>query len=173
MLAICPVDLRLKKEVGVLIVGCHTPARQRVNTDQLFRHFVSTFGSVVNIFLLSGDDPKVAVEDCFNTVVQLPFHTVADNEGRYVGIILVPEIHRELPEETTAKDLVHFADTALLPGMNVREAMKAFSAAEADALAVIDNPAERNVIGLLTEQHALRRYNEELDRRQNEGNPYT
>lgn len=99
--------------------------------------------------------------------------TVADNEGRYVGIILVPEIHRELPEETTVKDLVHFADTALLPGMNVREAMKAFSAAEADALAVIDNPAERNVIGLLTEQHALRRYNEELDRRQNEGNPYT
>ena len=99
--------------------------------------------------------------------------TVTDNEGRHVGIILVPEIHRELPEEATVKDLVHFADTALLPSMNVREAMKAFSTAEADALAVIINSAERKVIGLLTEQHALRRYNEELDRRQNEGNPYT
>ncbi|NTJ12024.1 chloride channel protein [Rhizobium lusitanum] len=99
--------------------------------------------------------------------------TVADSEGRYVGIILVPEIHRELPDETQAKDLVHFADTALLQATNVREAMKTFSAAEADALAVIDNWTERKVVGLLTEQHALRRYNEELDRRQNEGNPYT
>lgn len=98
--------------------------------------------------------------------------TVVDNEGRYVGIILVPEIHRELVEETNATDLVHFAGTALLPSMNVRDAMKAFSAAEADALAVINNSAERKVIGLLTEQHVLRRYNEELDRRQNEGNPY-
>lgn len=98
---------------------------------------------------------------------------VTDSEGRYVGIILVPEIHREVPEQTTAKDLVHFADTALPPSMNVREAMSAFSTAEADALAVINNSAERKLIGLLTEQHVLRRYNEELDQRQNEGNPYT
>ncbi|EJJ27124.1 chloride channel protein [Rhizobium sp. CF142] len=99
--------------------------------------------------------------------------TVADNEGRYVGIILVPEIHQDLSEGATATDLVRFADIALLPGMNVREAMKAFSTAEADALAVVNNSAERKIIGLLTEQHALRRYNEQLDRRQNEGNPYT
>ncbi|MCM2292331.1 chloride channel protein [Allorhizobium sp. BGMRC 0089] len=98
---------------------------------------------------------------------------VVDEDGRYVGIILVPELHRELPETTIAENLIHFADRVLLPDMNVREAMKAFSAAEADALAVIDNRNDRIVIGQLTEHHALRRYNEELDRRQNEGNPYT
>jgi CIC family chloride channel protein len=99
--------------------------------------------------------------------------TVVDAQDRYVGIILVPEIHREHPPETRARDLLHFTGTMLHPGMNVRDAMKSFSQAEADALAVVNNSAERKVIGLLTEQHALRRYNEELDRRQNEGSPYT
>jgi chloride channel protein, CIC family len=98
---------------------------------------------------------------------------IVDRMDRYVGIVLIAEIHGELPEGTIAKDLVHFADTALLPNLNVREAMKAFSAAEADALAVVENTDTRKVIGLLAEQHAMRRYNEELDRRQNDGNPYT
>ncbi len=98
--------------------------------------------------------------------------TIVDRDGRYVGVVLVPEIHRDLPDETKARDLVHFADTALLPEMNIRDAMKAFSRAEADALAVLDNATDRKVIGLLTEQHALRRYNEELDRRQNDRSAY-
>jgi CIC family chloride channel protein len=98
---------------------------------------------------------------------------IVDEAGRYAGIVLVPEIHRDLPDDTTAENLMHFTERALLPDMNIREAMKAFSVAEADALAVIDNAHDRVVIGQLTEQHALRRYNEELDRRQNEGNPYT
>lgn len=98
--------------------------------------------------------------------------TVVDEQDRYVGIILVPEIHREQPSETRARDLVHFTGTMLLANMNVREAMKNFSQAEADALAVVNSSADRMVVGLLTEQHALRRYNEELDRRQNDGSPY-
>lgn len=98
---------------------------------------------------------------------------VVDDADRYSGIIQIPEIHLAQPDGVTAKDLVHFKETALLPGMNAREAMKAFSDAEADALVVVDNTVSRQVVGLLAEQHALRRYNEELDRRQNEGNPYT
>ncbi|MFT3834144.1 MAG: chloride channel protein [Micropruina sp.] len=50
---------------------------------------------------------------------------------------------RQLRRQVTAKDLVQFADIALLPSLSVKEAMKAFAAAEADALAVIDNPAGR------------------------------
>jgi len=42
--------------------------------------------------------------------------------------------------------------------------MRHFDEAESDALAVVDSPTERHVIGLLTEAHALRRYSEELDR---------
>ncbi|MFS8123302.1 chloride channel protein [Rhizobium sp. BR 250] len=126
---------------------------------KMMRRDVRTVSDVMTLDRLRSDFPLGATQRV----------TVVDDEGRYVGIVLIPEIHRELPEETTAKDLARFADTALLPDMNVREAMKAFSTAEADALAVIDSKADRRVIGLLAEQHVLRRYNEELDRRQNEG----
>jgi len=43
-----------------------------------------------------------------------------------------------------------------------------FENAESDALAVVDGPQTRQVMGILTEQHALRRYSEELDRRRRE-----
>jgi CIC family chloride channel protein len=47
--------------------------------------------------------------------------------------------------------------------------MRTFSKAESDALAVIDDFTHKQVVGLLTEQHSLRKYSEELDRRANEG----
>ena len=37
-----------------------------------------------------------------------------------------------------------------------------------DALAVVDSAETRRIIGLLTEQYALRRYSDELDRRRRE-----
>jgi CIC family chloride channel protein len=43
-----------------------------------------------------------------------------------------------------------------------------FENAEAEALAVIQAPEHRGVIGLLTEAHVLRRYSEELERRRRE-----
>jgi CIC family chloride channel protein len=48
--------------------------------------------------------------------------------------------------------------------MNIKDAMRLFDQAESEALAVVDGPGTRKVIGLLTEAHALRRYAEELDR---------
>ncbi|MGA9867822.1 MAG: CBS domain-containing protein, partial [Acetobacteraceae bacterium] len=56
----------------------------------------------------------------------------------------------------------------LLPQMTIKEAISAFERAESDALAVVDGPEAGHVIGLLTEQHALRRYSEELDRSRRE-----
>ncbi len=52
--------------------------------------------------------------------------------------------------------------------MSVKEALAIFESAEADALAVIDDPLSRQVVGLLTEPYALKRYNEELDRKRRE-----
>jgi CIC family chloride channel protein len=66
---------------------------------------------------------------------------------------------------STLADILHHADQALLPQMSVKDAISAFERAESDALAVIDSLENRRVIGLLTEQYALRRYSEELDRR--------
>ena len=50
----------------------------------------------------------------------------------------------------------------------IKEAVAMFENAESDALAVVDSADSRKVIGLLTEQYALRRYSEELDRRRRE-----
>ena len=62
-------------------------------------------------------------------------------------------------------DILHFAGTALLPNMTVKEAVILFDKAEAEALAVIEAPDNREVIGLLTEAYALRRYTDELEQR--------
>ena len=89
---------------------------------------------------------------------------MADPGGRYAGIVLVPEAHAADAKTAKLADLLHYHNDTLLPQMNVKEAITRFDTAEADALVVVDGPETRRVIGLLTEQHALRRYSEELDR---------
>jgi CIC family chloride channel protein len=52
--------------------------------------------------------------------------------------------------------------------MNIRESLDAFEKAETDVLAVVDGSDTRLLVGLVTESHALRRYGEELERRNRE-----
>jgi CIC family chloride channel protein len=52
--------------------------------------------------------------------------------------------------------------------MTVNEAVAVFDKVEAEALAVVQSPERRRVIGLLSEAHALRRYAEELELRRKE-----
>ncbi len=91
-----------------------------------------------------------------------------DASDRYAGIVLVPEAHAAGPDTERVGAILHYKDDILLPNMTVKEAIAAFEAAESDALAVVDGKDTRRVLGLLTEQHALRRYSEELDRRRRE-----
>lgn len=91
-----------------------------------------------------------------------------DEAGRYAGLVPVPEAHLESAEKERVSDLLRLRDRALLPAMNAKAAMAAFEAAEADALAVVDDPATGRVVGLLTEAHLLRRYGEEVDKRRSE-----
>lgn len=91
-----------------------------------------------------------------------------DADGRYAGMIVVadayaPESERKEPGETV-RPLARHEDCMLLPWMNVAEAAKLFEAAKAEELAVVDGMASRKVLGLVTEQHLLRRYAEELDK---------
>jgi CIC family chloride channel protein len=92
---------------------------------------------------------------------------VTDAAGRYAGIAYPSEAYA-LAGEGSVADILHHAAHVLLPGMTVKEAIAEFEAAEADALAVVDGLESRKVLGLLTEQFALKRYNEELDRRRQE-----
>ena len=77
----------------------------------------------------------------------------------------VPEAHAADTRAKTLMDLLHNEDDVLLPQMTIKDAVQMFETAEADALVVVDGPETRRVIGILTEQYALRRYSEELDRR--------
>lgn len=91
-----------------------------------------------------------------------------DEHGRYAGIVLVAEAHGDAHDDHHVADILHHADTFLLPNMTIKEAIAMFENAESDALAVVDAPSTRVVLGVLTEAHALRRYSEELDRRRRE-----
>jgi CIC family chloride channel protein len=94
---------------------------------------------------------------------------VVDNADRYAGIVLVPEAHAEEADPNArVGSVLRYATDMLLPQLTIKEAVSAFEQAESDALAVVDGKDSRRVIGLLTEQHALRRYSEELDRRRRE-----
>ncbi|WP_092742791.1 chloride channel protein [Xaviernesmea oryzae] len=98
---------------------------------------------------------------------------VAVNEdNRYVGMILVPEVYASATEENGEdqglESFIKLKNDILLPTMNAKQAAALFDKSESDALAVVNNMIERRVAGLLTESYTLRRYSEELDRRRRE-----
>jgi len=94
-----------------------------------------------------------------------------DGEGRYAGIVIVTEAHalptgRSGTVERSIAHLVAHKDIVLLATMNAKEAAGLFRLANSEELAVVENLRTRRVVGLLTEQHLLRRYAEELDKAQ-------
>src|SRR6202043_1103767 len=71
-----------------------------------------------------------------------------DGEGRYAGIIIVPEAHApDLAEATTIRDLLRNGRQMLLRTMTVKSAIEAFDQAEAEALAVVDSKVTCRPVG--------------------------
>lgn len=92
-----------------------------------------------------------------------------DEEGRYSGMVLVAEAHAaELAATAPLRDILHHADHVLLAQLTAQEAIAAFDRFEAEALAVVDSAEHRQVIGLLSEAHALRRYSDASERQRRE-----
>ena len=92
-----------------------------------------------------------------------------DEDKNYAGIVQVAEAHAEdYDEAMQVREILHFTDTMLLPTMTVKQAVALFDKAEAEALAVVEASDNREVIGLLTEAYALRRYSSELEQRRQE-----
>jgi CIC family chloride channel protein len=90
-----------------------------------------------------------------------------DPFGRYAGMIALNEAHAiSLNAEkcrAPLADLLRNTGVTLTPDMNIREAARIFEETESEALAVVESRTNRQVIGMLTEAHVLRRYTEELD----------
>ncbi|HEX4098571.1 MAG TPA: chloride channel protein, partial [Caulobacteraceae bacterium] len=88
-----------------------------------------------------------------------------DEENRYAGLVSLAEAYAPgVDEEAGALSLAHLGDCMLLPAMNVKEAMALFDRVEAETMAVVDGLETRQVVGLLNETFAIRRYAEELDK---------
>jgi CIC family chloride channel protein len=92
-----------------------------------------------------------------------------DEDGRYAGMVIVAEAHgADLAATASARDILRHADHMLLPQLTAQEAIAAFDRFEAEALAVVDSAERRQVIGLLSEAHALRRYSDASERQRRE-----
>jgi CIC family chloride channel protein len=92
-----------------------------------------------------------------------------DEDGRYAGMVLVAEAHSsELGAVPSVRDILRHGDHMLLPQMTAQEAIAAFDRFEAEALAVVDSVERRQVVGLLSEAHTLRRYSDASERQRRE-----
>ena len=92
-----------------------------------------------------------------------------DEDGRYAGMVIVAEAHAaELSATASLRDILHHSDHMLLSQMTAQEAVAAFDRYEAEALAVVNSLERRQVTGLLSEAHALRRYSDASERQRRE-----
>jgi chloride channel protein, CIC family len=92
-----------------------------------------------------------------------------DEDRNYAGMVVVAEAHAPERDDTRpVRDMLHHCDAVLMPTMTIKEAVETFDRTEAEALAVVASPDSRQVVGLLSEAYALRRYAEELELRRKE-----
>jgi len=92
-----------------------------------------------------------------------------DEDGRYAGMVILAEAHAaELPATASLRDILHHADHVVVPQNTAQEAIAAFDRYEAEALVVVDSAERRQVMGLLSEAHALRRYSDASERQRRE-----
>jgi CIC family chloride channel protein len=96
---------------------------------------------------------------------------VVDDAGQYIGIIDIVVAHDPDLDDAAAGlvagDLAGGRNDCLLPGMNIRAVLVHFEKTEAETLPVLAGPADRRVIGYVTEAYALRRYTHEMERQRN------
>ena len=92
-----------------------------------------------------------------------------DMDGRYAGMVILAEAHAaELSATASLRDILQHADHMVVPQNTAQEAIAAFDRFEAEALAVVDSTERRQVIGLLSEAHTLRRYSDASERQRRE-----
>jgi CIC family chloride channel protein len=92
-----------------------------------------------------------------------------DIDGRYAGMVIVAEAHAaEMAGTTPLRDILHHTEHMLLPQHTAQEAIAAFGKCEAETMAVVDSAERRQVVGLLSEAHTLRRFADASERQRRE-----
>jgi CIC family chloride channel protein len=92
-----------------------------------------------------------------------------EDAGQFIGSMDVAALHDKQRSKDiaspTARDVAAGPGAFLLPGQNVRTALMLFDNTKMETLPVLRSAVDRQIIGFLTEAYALRRYNQELERR--------
>jgi len=126
---------------------------------------------------LMRSDPNIA--DAISTVEELrkkyPLGSVrrlfvVEND-QFIGSLDISALYDTRQPQTSrlpiVRDMVNAPLAYLLPSQNIRTALARFSDAKIEILPVLRSNDDKKVIGYLTEAYALRRYNQELERRRN------
>jgi len=94
---------------------------------------------------------------------------VVSEDGAFAGALDIAAVHDTAQDQSldgqAARDFATERDSFLLASENVRTAIARFEDKEVEALPVLASYNDKSIIGYLTEQYALRRYNQELERR--------
>ncbi|MEO8813620.1 MAG: chloride channel protein [Caulobacteraceae bacterium] len=85
-----------------------------------------------------------------------------DELGQYAGVVPVSAVYADQGAEGQVGRFASNQAQWLTPEMTIKEIMGVFDRTQSDELAVVDD--ERNVVGLLSETYATRRYAEELEK---------
>ncbi|MDF2998207.1 MAG: chloride channel protein [Xanthobacteraceae bacterium] len=88
-------------------------------------------------------------------------------DGSYAGMVPPALLYQEEPPETV-RALLRDTERMLLPGTPIRDALGMFDEAESETIAVVADRESRRLVGILSEAHAIRRYGEEVSRRNRE-----
>ncbi|QXX75253.1 chloride channel protein [Methylovirgula sp. HY1] len=95
-----------------------------------------------------------------------------DAAGRYAGLVSVTDAHLAASNgedpQAPIETLLRYQEDVLFPGMNIKDAADIFERSESEALAVLGDLHSRQIVGMLTEAHVLRRYTEELEKARRE-----
>jgi chloride channel protein, CIC family len=130
----------------------------------------------LSVARLMRSDPKVVNADMSIAMLRKAYPMgsakrifVVDADGRYGGLLeLAKAFDAAYDTDADARlvaTLMEDGDAHLLPGENVRTALRRFEESETEVLPVLDSQSGRKIVGYMTEAYALRRYAQELERR--------
>lgn len=142
---------------GESIRGPHDVGWERdLSVSRLMRKDVRTLPATATIAQARAVAPLGASKDL----------TLVDEQDRYCGSVVTSDLYSTTEDlEAPVSKLAHAQHSYLTPHSSIRQALDLFSSSEADVLAVVADDKSLKVVGTLSEAHALRRYGEELEKR--------
>jgi CIC family chloride channel protein len=131
-------------------------------------HDVSWLRTLTALRMMRADAPVISADTTAEAFrVRYPLGSTRrvaglDALGGYAGLIPLSAVYALEDPRTPVAEVMIARDHWLTPDMSIKEIMGVFDQAATDELAVLGD--DREVLGVVTEAHATRRYAEELEK---------